>query len=341
MNKLNEIAHLNGITMKELAKNSGINYTTLISMSKRSSFHWNEESKKSIANSLFMTPIELENKLNGALMTPFIKWVGGKRQLLPQLINFLPKEGYNTYYEPFVGGGALLLRLEPQKAVINDFNKELYITWSIIKNNLPELSILLKEHEINDSKPYYLDIRSADRDGRIIHMSNTERAARFIYMNKAGYNGLWRVNSKGQNNVPYGDHKKLNLISDSLSTVSHYLNKANITIQNKDYRETVSTAQKNDFVYFDPPYIPVTPTSSFTSYTKNGFGLVQQEQLRDTALALMKQGVKVMLSNADVPLIKELYGNGEFKIHHVTANRFINSNSSKRGKVGEVIITSY
>lgn len=341
MTKLKDLTRLNGITLKDLAIKTKIKYTTLVSMSNRPISHWNEKNKILIADALCMKINDLDNNLNCALLSPFIKWVGGKRQLLPQLIAFLPEEKYNTYYEPFIGGGALFLRLAPRKAIINDSNKELYNTWNVVKNNLPDISLLLKKHECNDSKQYYLDIRSVDRNGKITQMSDVERAARFIYMNKAGFNGLWRVNSKGQNNVPYGDHKKLNLLSESLSSVSSYLNKTDIKIQNKDYRESVKTAKSGDFVYFDPPYLPVNPTSSFTNYTEKGFGLIQQEQLRNTALDLAYRGVKVMLSNSDVPLIEELYSENIFKIHHVSANRFINSNSSKRGKVGEVIITTY
>ena len=341
MTELKELATLNGFTQKQLASMAGIKYTTLLSMAKKPVQQWNKESKQSIANTFDMTISDLENAVHGNFLTPFIKWVGGKRQLLPELVRRMPKNGYNKYYEPFVGGGALLLRLAPKNAVINDLNIELVNAWIAIKNDLKEVSDLLNKHATSDSKEYYLDIRSADRDGRIVKMTSAERGARFIYMNKAGYNGLWRENAHGQNNVPYGTHKPLNLVTNSLNEVSHYLNRANIQVLNKDYRDSVSDAETGDFVYFDPPYIPVNQTSSFTNYTKDNFGLIQQEQLRDKALELAERGVKVMLSNADVPLIKDLYAHPVFKIHHVKASRAINSNGSKRGKVGEVIITTY
>ncbi|USS94024.1 Dam family site-specific DNA-(adenine-N6)-methyltransferase (plasmid) [Fructilactobacillus ixorae] len=272
---------------------------------------------------------------------PFIKWVGGKRQLLPKLVNFLPKNGYKNYFEPFLGGGALFLRLSPNNAVISDLNEELINTWQVIRDNLSELKKILKVYENNDSKEFYLDIRSVDRDGRIVKMNNVERAARFIYINKAGYNGLWRVNSNGQNNVPYGAHKKLNLISNSLDSISEYLISNNIELISADYKKIVKNAGENDFVYFDPPYVPVNITSAFTQYTKDGFGLVQQEELRDTIINLNNKGVKIMLSNSDVPLVHDLYKDSKFKFHEVKATRVLNSNSSKRGKVGEVIITNY
>jgi DNA adenine methylase len=272
--------------------------------------------------------------------TPFIKWVGGKRQLLTELTAYYPQH-FNRYFEPFIGGGASLLNLCPQKAVINDFNGELVNAWQTVKEQPEDLIKLVENHAASDSKEYYLDIRMADRDGRLTKMSSVERAARFIYLNKAGFNGLWRVNSKGQNNVPYGAHKKVNVPVDAIQNDHHYLANHDVRILQGDYRDAVADAKENDFVYFDPPYIPVNQTAAFTSYTKNGFGLAQQEELRDLALELAHRGVKVMLSNSDVPLIDELYADSQFRIHHVQARRSVNSNGDKRGKVGEVIITTY
>lgn len=186
-----------------------------------------------------------------------------------------------------------------------------------------------------------MSIRSVDRTGEILRYSNVQRAARFIYLNKAGYNGLWRVNSKGQNNVPYGSHKKINVPEKVIIQDSKYLKENNVKILNQNYTEAITSAKEGDFVYFDPPYIPVNQTANFTNYTPNGFGLVQQKILRDTALQLASKGVNVMLSNADLPLTAKLYSNPEFKIHHVQAKRSINSNGTKKGKVGEVIITTY
>lgn len=341
MAELKDITKINGLTLKQLAQLSNVSNAAITKLSKKPLSEWTSNDINSIATALNMTIEEFKNAMSGKILSPFIKWVGGKRQLLPKLISFMPRDGYNNYFEPFIGGGALLLRLAPQNAVLNDSNTDLIITWQVVKDDIDELCQLLHIHEERDSKEYYLDIRSMDRDERLGTLTNVKRAARFIYMNKAGYNGLWRVNSHGQNNVPYGHHSKLNLVNDKIYAVSEYLNSANIKIRNTNYREAVVDAEANDLVYFDPPYIPVTQTSSFTSYTTSEFGLLQQEQLRDIALQLAEKGVKVMLSNADVPLIKDLYKNDVFNIHHVQANRFVNSKSDGRGKVGEVIITTY
>lgn len=281
----------------------------------------------------------MEDK-NKVTLEPFIKWVGGKRQLLTELAKYYPHE-FNRYYEPFIGGGANLLNLQPQKATINDFNGELINAWQVVKEQPEELIRLTEEHARDDSKEYYLNIRLADRDGRLSQMSSVERAARFIYLNKAGFNGLWRVNSKGQNNVPYGAHKKVSVPVAAIKNDHEYLNNYDIEIIQGDYRDSVTNAKQNDFVYFDPPYVPVNQTAAFTSYTKQGFGLIQQEELRDLALQLAEKGVKVMLSNSDVPLVNQLYADQQFHIHRVQARRNVNSNGSKRGKVGEVIITTY
>lgn len=274
-------------------------------------------------------------------LTPFVKWAGGKRQLLEELHHYKPTT-FNRYYEPFIGGGAFFLDLAPRMASISDLNEELIITWQVIQHNPAELLFLLAEHQANNSKEYYLSIRSADRDGRLQCMSPVERAARFIYLNKTGFNGLWRVNKNGQNNVPYANPKRLNLIMDELIYhLSEYLNANDIQIMNQSYLETVSDAKSGDFVYFDPPYIPLTETSAFTSYTKEDFGLAEQIQLRDVAKSLAQRGVSVMLSNSSASQVYELYADDIFHIHEVHAKRAINSKASQRGAIKEVIITTY
>ncbi|MGY5271400.1 DNA adenine methylase [Lactiplantibacillus plantarum] len=340
MAALKEITQLNGLTMKQLARLTGIKYTTLATTAKKPITTWSSEVKAQVAGALKMDVSAFEQAMSDQVLSPFIKWVGGKRQLLPSLVSYLPKN-YRTYYEPFVGGGALLLRLAPNHAVINDFNGELTNTYQQVKDHLPELSERLKQHQYQDSKDYYLDLRSVDRDGRIVSMSAVDRAARFIYLNKAGYNGLWRVNSKGQNNVPYGSHKSLNLVTKSLKTDSEYFQKADVKILTGDYAAAVKDVVAGDLVYFDPPYIPVKPTANFTTYTKAGFGLIQQEQLRDLAKELTEKSVSVMLSNADVALTRELYADPIFHLHEIQAMRYINSKANGRGKVGELIITNY
>ena len=272
-------------------------------------------------------------------LKPFTKWVGGKRQLLPQLQKFKP-ENYNTYFEPFVGGGALLFSLHPQNAVINDFNSSLMNVYRVIKENPEELLEILEKHAKNNSKEYYLEIRSADRDGRIEKMSNVEKAARLLYMLKVDFNGLYRVNKKGQFNVPYGRNKNPKIADrENIMAVSDYFNSCNIDFLSGDFEKAVQGVKENDFVYFDPPYIPLSSTANFTSYTEDGFSFDDQKRLRDTFFRLSNIGAYVMLSNSDTPLTRELYVGAN--IHEVSASRTINSNAKKRGKVGELIITNY
>lgn len=272
-------------------------------------------------------------------LKPFTKWVGGKRQLLPELQKFKPKN-YNTYFEPFVGGGALLFSLHPQNAVINDFNSSLMNVYRVIKENPEELLKILEKYAENNSKEYYLKIRSADRDGRIEKMNNVEKAARLLYMLKVDFNGLYRVNKKGQFNVPYGKNKNPKIADrENIMAVSGYFNSCNIDFLSGDFEDAVHGVQENDFVYFDPPYIPLSSTSNFTSYTEDGFSFDDQKRLRDTFFRLSSIGAYVMLSNSDTPLTRELYAGAN--IHEVTASRTINSNAKKRGKVGELIITNY
>ncbi|CAM3226316.1 Dam family site-specific DNA-(adenine-N6)-methyltransferase [Lactiplantibacillus plajomi] len=340
--QISEILAERGLTAKQVAIHQRIPYTTLQSTFERSVDKWSVGTLRAIAAETDLGVEELLNLLSGNdPLTPFIKWVGGKRQLLGQINQLLPSS-FNRYFEPFLGGGAVFLNLTPPNAVVNDFNPELVNVWKVVKQQPEDLMRLLQKHQQNNSKAYYLDLRQTDRDGRIEKMSTVERAARFIYMNKTGFNGLWRVNQAGQNNVPYGRYKNPNICDERILSVSAYLNEHQITILNTDYRKAVEDATKHDFVYFDPPYIPVNLTSSFTAYTNTGFGLKQQEQLRDTFVSLTRKGVYVMLSNADVPLIEELYGKLDSTvIHHVVAKRNINSVGSKRGNVGEVIITNY
>lgn len=274
-------------------------------------------------------------------LKPFTKWTGGKRQLLPEIIELMPKK-FNRYYEPFVGGGALLFELSPDKAIINDFNKDLILAYREIRDNVEELISILEIHRENNTKDYYLDLRATDRDGRIEKMTGTEKAARLLYMLRVNFNGLYRVNSKNQFNVPYGKYKNPKIVDRNLLyCISEYLNTNDIKILEGDFEEAVSTASSGDFVYFDPPYAPISSTSSFTSYTNEGFNQSDQVRLRDTFIELSKRGVNVMLSNSDVEFIHELYANiPNIDIRVVKANRMINSKASKRGKINELIIRS-
>ena len=274
---------------------------------------------------------------------PFIKWVGGKRQLLDQfrLMNLYPPEKFdplkNNYFEPFVGGGAVFFDLMPEKAYLSDLNKELVITYNVIKNNLNLLVKSLRKHK--NTKEHFLKMRSK----KIDKLTDIEIASRFIYLNRTCFNGLYRVNSKGEFNVPFGQNKNP-LICDekNLEKVSKALQ--NVEIKNEDYKNVLKYAKKGDFVYFDPPYYPVSKTSSFTSYTKKSFLEKEQIDLRDTFVELTKRGCFVMLSNSDTPFINKIYSDiksKKIRISKVYANRAVNSKASRRGKITEVLITNY
>ena len=272
-------------------------------------------------------------------LQPFTKWTGGKRQLLPVIKKLMP-ESYNHYYEPFIGGGALFFDLAPKKAVINDYNAELINCYQQIKENPNELIELLKVHKENNSKEYYLELRSVDRDDRINKMPDVQRAARILYMLRVDFNGLYRVNSKNQFNVQYGRYKNPKIVDEELiHAISIYLNSNQIEIKAGDFEDALLNVQKEDFIYFDPPYIPLSDTSAFTSYTHEGFSYDDQVRLRDAFKRLSDAGAYVMLSNSSSHLVEELYQ--EFNIHYVEATRTNGAKSSSRGKISEIIVTNY
>lgn len=276
----------------------------------------------------------MNNKIK---LIPILKWAGGKRQLMPQIRKHMPDE-YNDYYEPFVGAGALLLELQPQTAVINDFNEELINVYNVVKNNVDELIDSLKLHK--NEEDYFYKIRELDRISEFVQLNNIQKASRFIFLNKTGYNGLYRVNSKGQFNVPFGKYKKPLIVNEEgLRNLHKYLNNNNIIILNTDFEHAVKTATKGDFVYFDPPYDPLTTTSSFTAYSKEGFNRTDQERLYRVYKELDERGCFVMLSNSSTDFIKDLYK--EFNVNIVTAKRNINSKGTGRGAIDEVLITNY
>jgi DNA adenine methylase len=272
---------------------------------------------------------------------PFVKWVGGKRQLISQFkdLNIYPPKEFNSdknrYFEPFIGGGAVFFDLLPKNSYISDLNKELIITYNVIKNDVEHLIESLKKHTY--SKDYFLKIRSSE----IGILSDIEVASRFIYLNRTCFNGLYRVNSKGQFNVPFGKYSNP-LICDevNLRIVSQALK--NVFITNQDYKKIEDIAEAGDFVYLDPPYYPINKTSSFTSYTKENFLEKEQIELRDHFKKLSDKGCYVMLSNSDTLFIKEIYSEiPDITINKIKAGRSINSNSNKRGKITEVVITNY
>ncbi|MBB1565679.1 DNA adenine methylase [Candidatus Saccharibacteria bacterium] len=285
--------------------------------------------------------LEDVQKLINAKPKPFVKWVGGKRQLLKQFreLGLYPPEVFNpttnTYYEPFVGGGAVFFDLLPKNAELSDMNNELIIAYNVIKNNVDELIESLQKH-IYD-KEYYLKVRAQ----KVEDLSDIEIASRFIFLNRTGFNGLYRVNKNSQFNVPFGRYSNPVICDEeNLRRVSGALQ--NVIITRQDYKNVLKTAKKGDFIYFDPPYYPVSRTASFTAYTSEGFLEKEQTELRDTFVKLHKKGCFVMLSNSDTPFINKLYsGLDGIMINKITAGRAINSKGTGRGKITEVLVTNY
>lgn len=274
-------------------------------------------------------------------LKPFTKWTGGKRQLLPVLNELAPK-GFNRYYEPFIGGGAFFFDLLPRNATISDLNEELINCYVQIKNNVELLIEILEEHSRNNSKEYYLEIRESDRNGTLEKTSNTWRSARIIYMLRVNFNGLYRVNSKNQFNVPYGRYTNPKIVDkDLLRDISDYLNSTDVNILHSDFEKSLENVSNGDFVYLDPPYVPLSETSSFTSYTNENFGIKEQMRLNSEFQRLSDLGAYVMLSNSSAPLVYELYENKGYYIHTIEANRMINSKADRRGKINEVVITNF
>ena len=272
------------------------------------------------------------------LVSPVLKWVGGKRQLLPTIKPMLPKR-ITTYCEPFVGGGAVLFELQPQKAIVNDINSDLILVYSVIKDNVEELIELLATYP-NEEEFFYI-LRNIDRDREKYNsLSEIEKAARIIFLNKTCYNGLYRVNNAGEFNSPFGKYKNPNIVNAPvLRAVSRYFNSSEIVFHSTDFSNVLETVRKGTFVYLDPPYDPVSDTASFTGYSKGGFSKEQQIQLRECCDSLNARGIKFMLSNSATDFIKKQYAN--YHITLVQAKRAINSVASKRGDVDEVIITNY
>jgi len=268
---------------------------------------------------------------------PFLKWAGGKRQLVPVIKSFLPKR-FNTYYEPFVGAGALLFELKPSKAIINDVNPELINSYKVIRDLSIDLIQDLRKHK--NTAEYFYTIRELDRTTEFKELTIIERASRIIYLNKTCFNGLFRVNKQGQFNAPFGRYKNPNIInSDVIKAVSHYFNNHQLEILNTDFSKAIETAKKDDFVYLDPPYDPLSETASFTGYSLNQFGRSEQERLRDVFDKLTRKGCKVMLSNSSTEFIADLYK--DYNINTLQANRNINSVGSDRKKINEFLILNY
>lgn len=275
-----------------------------------------------------------EKKRKSNYPKPFVKWVGGKRQLIKDIRFHAPKN-FNSLIEPFVGGGGVLFGLKPNRAIINDTNEELINCYLQIKDNLPGVVFHLeKMSHLNLTNEFY-KIRAWDRPPFILKddFSKEERAARFIYLNKTCFSGLYRVNQKNQFNCPFGKYKNPNILdTENLISVSKFLQK--VVIWNRDFRDMSHLAGENDFVYFDPPY-----DETFTGYSENGFDRKDQKDLSFICKNLNKRGVKFLLSNSNTPFINDLYS--EFNIYKVAVNRNISRDPAKRGKVIELLIKNY
>lgn len=272
-------------------------------------------------------------------VAPFVKWAGGKRQLLPLIKERMP-EKYNNYYEPFVGGGAVVFGLMPENVLINDINKALINTYRQICN-APEV-FLKAVHNLDtqmwiDGKEYYYSLREHYNDKLMRAEYDVELAALFVFINKHCFNGLYRVNGKGLFNVPYNKSRRISVDENVIRAVSKYLQ--GITILDGDFEAACENVKKDDFVFFDSPYAPLNPTS-FESYTKEGFDIESHRRLADLFDKLTAKGCCCMLTNHNTDLINELYGNKGYRMDVVSVKRMINSDASNR--VGEeVIICNY
>lgn len=272
---------------------------------------------------------------------PFVKWVGGKRQLLDDLVQRLPKT-FSGYFEPFVGGGALFWHLHDadvarsSQPCIGDFNEELINTYQVIKEKPSALIDHLKQF-VNTKESYY-EVRAWDRSPSYAQRSPVQKAARFIYLNKTGFNGLYRVNKNNQNNVPFGRYKNPNIVDqENILACSKILQHTDI--YQGDFETISKKVSEGDFVYLDPPYVPLNATSNFTGYTSGGFDSGMQKRLKRFCDFLDAQGVKFMLSNSSAPMVYELYS--DYQVDEVFAGRAINATASGRGKIVELIVRNY
>lgn len=280
-----------------------------------------------------------------ATVRPFIKWAGGKGQLLPELIRHMPRQ-FRRYYEPFVGGAALFYHLHntgrlADGAVLSDYNPELIDCYTVVRDDVETLiRLLIEHHEHRLSSEYFLQVRRWDREPGFVQRSQVERAARAIFLNRTCYNGLYRLNRKSQFNAPFGYYKNpLIYDAENLRAASAALH--NVDLRVADFAEVLTLAEPGDLVYFDPPYVPVSATAAFTHYTGQTFGPADQRRLASVFRQLAERSVSVMLSNSDTPLSREIYVADQFFHSTVLASRKINCDGRKRGNVEELIVCSY
>ena len=277
---------------------------------------------------------------NGEKISPVLKWGGGKRQLLDEILPLIPS--HTRYYEPFIGGAAVLLGFQPKYGVINDYNEELINTYKVIRDNPRELIKELKLHKEKNTVEYYYEVRAWDRDEEAFkELGDIKRAARTIYLNRTCFNGLYRVNQSGYFNTPCGRYKNPEIVfEERIKAIHEYLSQNKIEIRCGDYKDALKHIRAGAFVYFDPPYMPPeNGDETFTKYTVDGFGQDRQIELKRICDRLTDKGVKFMLSNSSCSFIKELYK--DYNIHIVQARRSVSADKAKRHMIDEVIVMNY
>lgn len=272
-------------------------------------------------------------------MKPFLKWAGGKTQLLPELMKRVPAK-FGTYYEPFLGGGAMFFALQPKRAVLSDVNRRLIRTYRGVRDSVEVVVGMLQAYEDLHSEEFYYKMRSRDVDS---NDSDAGLAAWMIYLNKTGFNGLYRVNKSGKFNVPWGKHEKFVPDVENLRACSAALKNKQLLYCPFEFVFNPTAAKvlcpvSGDLVYMDPPYVPVSKTASFTAYTASGFDGIDQDRVVTVARNLKARGVHIILSNSGTEGVAQLYAEG-FEVEEVAARRSINSKGSARGPVKEYIIT--
>lgn len=283
-----------------------------------------------------------DDQLYSTKARPFLKWPGGKRQLLNKYAQYIPdKDNISRYFEPFVGGAAMFFHLQPTRAILSDLNADLITTYRVVRDKWQDLIAALAKHTARED--HFYKVRAWDRpdkSGRVplAEKSDVERAARLIYLNRTAFNGLVRYNRQGQFNAPFGHYTNPTICDPLLLAMAGRVLK-NATLCVADFQEAVEDARDGDFIYFDPPYVPISRTSSFTGYTGKGFGEKEQRVLASTFADLDSRGCRVMLSNSNTPLVRALYQ--EFNVVEIQARRNINSNGDKRGEITELLITNY
>ena len=280
----------------------------------------------------------IEENIDIIKAKPFVKWVGGKRQLIKQFESLYPRQ-FNNYFEPFLWGWAVFFNIQRKKSFLSDVNEELINLYQVIKNKPKDLIKLLEEETV--SKERFLEIRLWDRQENWKEKySDIQRAMRFVYLNRTCFNGMYRVNSKWEYNVPFGKYSNPDIVQrETILNASALLNKTQAEIKLQSFEAVLQKAESWDFVYFDPPYDVLTDSANFTSYNESGFGRDMQEKLRDVFVALDKKWVNVMLSNHNTPFIREIFAWYRFEI--VKAKRNINSKGNARGAVEEIVVMNY